>query len=169
MRERWPAPGPLPAFADECRHCHETLRTGDRRAPHATAPAVEDCWCLPGSLQGNRRIWRTLPTREHREDRRVAESRRWQNQFGNSVGRSFRLCTARSTLPSARASSISLVNMPFVPTCPNATSCRRSPVVRMISMETSWPAWRSASAMWLDCQSANCDPREPIRITSASI
>ena len=61
------------------------------------------------------------------------------NPGGSSVGRSFRLCTARSTRPSASASSISLVNMPLVPTLARATSVILSPVVLMISISTSWP------------------------------
>mgnify|MGYP000255202237 CR=1 FL=1 len=44
------------------------------------------------------------------------------NPCGNSVGKSFKLCTARSTFPSARASSISFVNMPLVPTLASATN-----------------------------------------------
>ena len=67
---------------------------------------------------------------------------------GSSVGKSFKECTARSTLPSASASSISFVNIPFDPTCANVTSCSRSPVVLMISIATLCPSARSSPAMW---------------------
>ena len=59
---------------------------------------------------------------------------------GSSVGRSLRLCTARSARPSSRASSISLVNRPLVPTLASGTSVILSPVVLMISMRHSWPS-----------------------------
>ena len=59
---------------------------------------------------------------------------------GSSVGRSFRLCTARSARPSSSASSISLVNRPLVPTLASGTSVILSPVVLMISMRRLAPS-----------------------------
>ena len=47
-----------------------------------------------------------------------------------------------------------------------ASACKRSPVVWMISISTAWPAARKASAMWLACQSASWEPREPMRMVS---
>src|SRR5438270_391780 len=64
---------------------------------------------------------------------------------------------------SARASSISLVNMPLVPTLANDTSRILSPVVLMISISTAWLFSRSNAATWLACQSASLEPREPMR------
>jgi len=66
---------------------------------------------------------------------------------GSSVGKSLREWTARWTRPSARASSISLVNMPLEPTWAKVTSWSRSPVVLMISISTSWPWPRRRLAM----------------------
>ena len=77
------------------------------------------------------------------------------NCSGRSVGRSLSECTARCTRPLARASSISLVNIPLEPTCANVISCRRSPVVLIISISTVWPCERSRSAMWLACHRAS--------------
>ncbi len=51
------------------------------------------------------------------------------NCSDSSVGKSFRLCTARSMWFSARASSISFINIPFEPTLARATSVILSPVV----------------------------------------
>src|SRR4030081_2492564 len=62
-----------------------------------------------------------------------------------------------------RASSISLVNIPLVPTLASATSVILSPVVLMISTSTVCPRARSRSEMCWACQSANCEPREPMR------
>ena len=59
---------------------------------------------------------------------------------GISVGRSFRLCTARSTCRASSASSISLVNRPLPPTLESGTLVTLSPVVLMISMRVSCPA-----------------------------
>ena len=59
--------------------------------------------------------------------------------------------TARSILPAAKASSISLMKMP-VPLgerpsgAMNVGSCRRSPAVRMTSISTVWPLERSSAA-----------------------
>src|ERR1019366_1588616 len=83
--------------------------------------------------------------------------------WGRSVGRAFKEGTARSTRPAARASSISLVNMPLVPTMARATSVILSPVVWMISISTSWPRARNSAEMWLACQRASWEPREPMR------
>ncbi len=74
------------------------------------------------------------------------------NGAASSVGRSFRLCTARSIRPAKSASSISLVNIPLPSPCAPATSangtcCMVSPRVLMISIVTSCPAPRSRSAM----------------------
>src|SRR5260370_15406 len=85
------------------------------------------------------------------------------NSGASSVGTSFMLCTARLMRLSARASSISLVNLPLVPTLASATSVILSPVVLMISIETSCPCSRSRAATWFACQSASCEPREPMR------
>ena len=52
---------------------------------------------------------------------------------------------------------------PLVPTMARATSVILSPVVWMISISTSCPRARRSAEMWLACQRASCEPREPMR------
>src|SRR5215472_3735304 len=85
------------------------------------------------------------------------------NSAPSSVGTSFMLWTARSMRPSASASSISLVNIPLVPTLARATSRILSPVVLMISISTTCPCSPRSAATWLACHNASCEPREPMR------
>src|ERR1700678_571462 len=90
------------------------------------------------------------------------------NPAGSSVGRSFSEWTAKSTRPAARASSISLVKIPLpmpplVPTMARGTSVILSPVVWMSSISTWCPRARRRAEMWLACQRASCEPREPMR------
>ena len=66
--------------------------------------------------------------------------RRCPDPAGSSVGRSFMLCTARSTSPVSSASSISFVNSPLEPTFASGTSVILSPVVLMISMRQACPS-----------------------------
>jgi len=74
---------------------------------------------------------------------------------GTSVGKSFMLCTARSTRPSSSASSISFVNSPLAPTWASGTSVILSPVVLMISMRVSTPSSASRAATHLACHNAS--------------
>ncbi len=61
------------------------------------------------------------------------------NPSGSSAGTSFMLCTARSTLFSKRASSISFTNRPFPPTLLSGASRILSPVVLMMVSSTRTP------------------------------
>src|ERR1700730_11122425 len=81
---------------------------------------------------------------------------------GSSVGMSFRLCTATSIVPSSRASSISFVNNPLVPTLESATSVILSPVVWMISIRHCWPNASRRYGIQRPCHKASWAPREPM-------
>ena len=58
---------------------------------------------------------------------------------GNAEGKSFALCTAKSTSPLTNAISSSLTNKPLSPIFDSATSGMRSPVVEMTLTRTSRP------------------------------
>src|SRR3984893_11392625 len=65
-------------------------------------------------------------------------------------------------LPSSRASSISFVKSPLVPTLDSATSVILSPVVWMISRRHSWPNASRRDCIQRACHKASWDPREPM-------
>ena len=76
---------------------------------------------------------------------------------GSSVGRSFRLCTARSMVPSRRPSSISAVNTPFPSTSGRGVARSRSPAVSVSASSTSRPGCASIrrSRTHFACHNAN--------------
>ena len=77
--------------------------------------------------------------------------------LGRSAGRSFRLCTARSTRPSRRASSISCTKRPLPPTSARWAVARRSPEVRIGTTSTArrGHARRRPAATSSACRSAS--------------
>ena len=62
---------------------------------------------------------------------------------GSTVGISFKLCTARSMVPSKSSCSISLVNRPLPPIFASGTSKMRSPLVTIFLSVTSQPGYSS--------------------------
>src|SRR4051812_1388538 len=87
------------------------------------------------------------------------------NPSGNSVGKSFKLCTARSASPASRATSSSLVKRPLVDcaegNCVIDAVCILSPVVLMIFNSKTLPgiAFSQAALIMLDCARASALPR----------
>ena len=82
---------------------------------------------------------------------------------GSAVGKSLRLCTAKSISPVSSAVSISLVNTPF----PSPSSERfwmASPVVLMILRDTVTSGKCAFTCFWTKraCQSASWLPRVPM-------
>ncbi|MMZ66115.1 hypothetical protein D1872_285850 [compost metagenome] len=79
---------------------------------------------------------------------------------GNSVGTSFRLCTAICASPLSIASSSSLVKRPLPPIFAKGVSRMTSPFVFMIFNSTSRPECLSSriDLMCSDCQSASLLP-----------
>ena len=83
---------------------------------------------------------------------------------GCSVGRSFRLWTARSISFAASASSISLMKSPLVPDWVRDSFGSLSPAVLMTLISTSCPWAASWSRTQPACQRASLLPRVPIII-----
>ena len=90
---------------------------------------------------------------------------------GSSVGRSFKLCTARSIRSSRSACSISFVNSPLSPIADRGESRTLSPVVLMISTEISnvGSFSRNADATQRACHRARSLPRLPMRTWRVSV
>src|SRR5215210_1101593 len=87
---------------------------------------------------------------------------------GRATGRSFRLCTARSSEPSSRPLSSSRVNSPLPP-CSARSPVITSPWVTMGTSSTTSPgcAVSSARAIMPDCARASALRRVPRRRRSA--
>ena len=80
------------------------------------------------------------------------------------MGRSFRLCTARSASRRSTASVISLVKAPFPPIAWSVASWNRSPLVfrTWISTVQAGVDLLSRAATQRDCHMARAEPREAI-------
>ena len=147
-----------PASAAACPDCRARVRPQIRPQPCAIAPRAAASWC-PTFAPGLQVPPGACPP-ARRARLRARERPPASVPSGNSVGRSFRLCTARSARPSSSASSISLVNRPLAPTWASGTSVILSPVVLMISMRLGYPRAASCRCTQWACHRASCEPRD---------
>ncbi len=86
-----------------------------------------------------------------------------------SVGRSFRECTAQSILFFASATSSSRVKRPFAPISLSGWSSFLSPVVLNVTISDAIPRSISALSTSRACRSASSEARVPILTTAGSI
>ena len=142
-RRRRPAAARTSASYSPSRSLRSRVSTFPRMGVAATSGRRARSWTLRRRLdvptraprgQGrdprrggrHQHVPRILPRRERRQD----------EPPGRSAGRSFRLCTARSTCPSRRASSISFTKRPFPPTSARWAVARWYHHVRMDTSST---------------------------------
>ena len=125
--------GPAPC-AHACPRCRGCRASASADSARATAPPAAGCSCPPWRPRAAPPARTRCGSPAHRAHRARGGMAPTTSPGASAVGKSFRLCTARSMAPVRSAASSSAVNRPLPPNSGSGVSSTLSPCVRSTSI-----------------------------------